>query len=169
MKYYKVPTSTQSDDKNTASSAVVGQSPHTDNRFITVLDQINQVQGLEILTKQGNWVQVTIPKGAVVVSVGDAFKVWSNGRLHASRHRVIMSSSSTVDNKLEDRYSCALFGLPEEESIIQPQNELADMEHPLLYRPFILAGFFKYITTNIYALSDNPLRNYAGIELVLQN
>lgn len=148
---YKVPPSNNNND---TSSAAVGLVPHTDKSALTVLCQ-NKVQGLEILTKQGQWVQVSVPKGAVVVFVGDALKAWSNGRLHAVTHRVMMSG----DIK-ENRYSFAVFGLPKEEFMIEVPNELIDNEHPLLYRPFNFAEYFTYFTANI---RDDALEVYAGV------
>lgn len=62
---YKVPTS---EDQN------LGLVAHTDKNAITILCQ-NEVQGLEIVTKEGHWEQVVVPKDALVVMVGDALKV----------------------------------------------------------------------------------------------
>ena len=147
---YKVPPSNDS----YTSSAAIGLVPHTDKSTLTVLCQ-NEVQGLEILTKQGQWVRVPVPERAVVVFVGDALKAWSNGRLHAVTHRVMMSR----DIK-EERYSFAMFGLPKEEFMIQVPNELIDNEHPLLYQPFNFAEYVNYFTANI---RDDALEVYAGV------
>ncbi|KAM5566294.1 hypothetical protein ABKV19_019980 [Rosa sericea] len=147
---YKIPSSNDSD----TSSAAVGLVPHTDKSALTVLCQ-NEVQGLEILTKQGQWIEVTVPERAIVVFVGDALKAWSNARLHAVTHRVMMSK----DIK-EDMYSFAVFGWPKEEFMIEVPNELIDNEHPLLYRPFNFAEYFTYFTANI---RDDALELYAGV------
>ena len=82
---YKIPPIS-----NDVRDTSVGLVPHTDKSSLTILCQ-NEVQGLEILTKQGQWVRVPVPERAVVVFVGDALKAWSNGRLHAVTHRVMMS------------------------------------------------------------------------------
>ena len=47
---------------------------HTDKNPLTVLCQ-NDVQGLEVITKEGHWEEVVVPKDAFVVIVGDALKV----------------------------------------------------------------------------------------------
>ncbi|GFZ05484.1 hypothetical protein Acr_17g0010560 [Actinidia rufa] len=52
----------------------IGLKPHVDKTILTILCQ-NSVQGLEILTKQGNWIPINIPRGALVVIVGDALEV----------------------------------------------------------------------------------------------
>lgn len=64
---YKVPPPS---DGGTA----IGLVPHTDKNSLTILFQ-NDVQGLDVLTKQGNWVQLEIPEGSFTVIVGDTLKV----------------------------------------------------------------------------------------------
>ncbi|BFG18756.1 hypothetical protein CerSpe_050300 [Prunus speciosa] len=130
----------------------LGLVPHTDKNTLTILCQ-NDVQGLEILTKQGKWVEVMVPKEAVMVFVGDALKAWSNGRLHAVTHRVMMSGD-------KERYSYALFSLPKEEVVIEVPQEFIDKEHPLLYKPFNFAEYFTYFTSNT---REDALELYAGV------
>ncbi|KAF2304536.1 hypothetical protein GH714_033096 [Hevea brasiliensis] len=125
---------------------------HTDKNAITILCQ-NEVQGLEVQTKDGNWAQVMVPRDALVVIVGEALKVWSNGRLQAARHRVVVRGD-------KDRYSCGLFSMPKEETMIEVPSELVDKEHPLLYRPFIFADYISYYASK---LSDDALEIFAGI------
>ncbi|KAH7524730.1 hypothetical protein FEM48_Zijuj06G0150500 [Ziziphus jujuba var. spinosa] len=140
---YKVPPN---DD------AAIGLVPHTDKNILTLLFQ-NDVQGLEVLTKEGNWVQVEIPEGSFVVMVGDALKAWSNGRLYAARHRVTMRGD-------KERYSAGLFLLPKEEMVIEVPQEFIDKDHPLLYRPFKYADYLTYFVSNV---SDDALEIYAGV------
>ncbi|KAM0968770.1 hypothetical protein ACFX13_017379 [Malus domestica] len=136
-------------------SAALGLVPHTDKNTLTILCQ-NDVQGLEILTKQGKWVEVMVPEGAVVVFVGDALKAWSNGRLHAVMHRVMMSGD-------KERYSYSLFSVPKEEVVIEVPQEFIDKEHPLLYKPFNFAEYFTYFTSNV---REDALELYAGVDIM---
>lgn len=53
---------------------VIGLSPHSDAGFLTVVLQVNQVQGLQI-RNNGAWVPVMPLDGAFVVNVGDTFEV----------------------------------------------------------------------------------------------
>ncbi|KAB1669360.1 hypothetical protein ES319_1Z052900v1 [Gossypium barbadense] len=140
---YKVPTS---GDQN------LGLVAHADKNAITILCQ-NEVQGLEIVTKEGHWKQVVVPKDALVVIVGDALKAWSNGRLVAVKHRVVMKGE-------KERYSFGLFTVPKEGAMIEAARELVDNEHPLLYRPFKFADYFSYFVSN---LNDDALEIYAGV------
>lgn len=53
----------------------VGSSPHHDKNFLTILQQ-NQVDGLQVQTKEGKWLKVsfTSPSSFAVV-VGESFMV----------------------------------------------------------------------------------------------
>lgn len=62
---YKVPPS---------SDSAIGLKAHTDKNSLTLLCQ-NEVQGLEVQTKDGDWAQVMIPQDAFMVIVGDTLKV----------------------------------------------------------------------------------------------
>jgi len=48
--------------------------PHTDQNGLTILCQ-NEVQGLQVLSKTGKWIELEIPQNGFVVIVGDILKV----------------------------------------------------------------------------------------------
>ncbi|MED6181526.1 hypothetical protein PIB30_020096 [Stylosanthes scabra] len=100
-----------------------GLVAHTDKNTLTILFQ-NDVQGLEVQTKSGKWIQLEIPHNAYVVIA------WSNGRLHAANHRVTMKGD-------KERYSVGVFTMPKDEAKIEVPPELVDANtHPLRYKPF---------------------------------
>lgn len=53
---------------------VVGLTPHSDAAVITILNQINGVDGLQI-KRNGVWLPITIQPDAFVVNVGDIMEV----------------------------------------------------------------------------------------------
>lgn len=141
---YKVPKS-----KNEEG---IGLGPHVDKTILTFLCD-NSVRGLEALTQDGIWISLRIPKGALLVMVGDALEVLSNGRLQAAKHRVIMSGE-------KERYSCAFYTIPKDGVGIEVPQELVDEDHPLLYRPFVYSEYLEKHLTNT---NFDALQVHAGI------
>lgn len=80
-------------------------------------------------------------------------QAWSNGRIEAARHRVVMKGK-------KERYTFGLFSMPKEGAIIQVPNELVDIHHPLLYRPFIFSDFYYNFVNNI---REHALQDFAGL------
>ncbi|CAJ1973758.1 unnamed protein product [Sphenostylis stenocarpa] len=130
---YKVPES--NNDSQTCLP------PHTDNSALTILCQ-KDVQGLQVLSKTDKWIELEIPPDGFVVLVGDILKAWSNGRLHAVTHRVMLGGE-------KERYSFGLFAMPKEEMNIEVPDELVDDKvHPLRYHPFNYGEYFNYFVSN---------------------
>lgn len=53
---------------------VIGPTPHSDATGLTLLVQINEVQGLQI-RKDGKWVPIEPVSGAIIVNIGDILEV----------------------------------------------------------------------------------------------
>ncbi|KAK7352748.1 hypothetical protein VNO80_18176 [Phaseolus coccineus] len=129
---YKVPES------NNESELVL--PAHTDNSTLTILCQ-KDVQGLQVLSKTDKWIELEIPQNGFVVLVSDILKAWSNGRLHAVTHKVVLRE--------KERYAFGVFAGPKEEMNIEVPDELVDNQiHPLRYRPFNYGEYFNYYVSN---------------------
>ncbi|XP_052487289.1 probable 2-oxoglutarate-dependent dioxygenase AOP1 [Gossypium raimondii] len=63
-------------------------SAHTDKLCSALLCE-DGISGLEIETKDGEWVKLCTPPGTFVFLYGD-LNAWSNGRMHAANHRVML-------------------------------------------------------------------------------
>ncbi|KAI0515775.1 hypothetical protein KFK09_008442 [Dendrobium nobile] len=107
----------------------IGGAVHTDNSFITVVLEDESVDGLEIMDLTGNFVSVDPVPGTFLCTMGDIAKIWSNGRFHNVRHRIICK-------KAMPRTTVALFMLAPKDNKIEPQAEFVDFEHPKLYQSF---------------------------------
>ncbi|KAI3857608.1 hypothetical protein MKW98_028872 [Papaver atlanticum] len=129
----------------------LGLSPHTDQDLITILYEDRQ--GLEILSKEGQWLQVVQQPKTFVVMVGKTLMAWSNGRMHAPKHRVMVKGE-------KDRYSYGLFVCLKEGVIVETPTELVDKDHPLLFRPFNYRDYIQYLRANFYL--DSALDTFAG-------
>ncbi|KZV30820.1 hypothetical protein F511_37017 [Dorcoceras hygrometricum] len=131
----------------------LGLTAHTDKNMMTILYQ-NEVNGLELQTKDGHWITVEPSPNSLIVIIGDAFHAWTNGRLRSAYHRVMMKGSV-------DRYSVGLFSIPKEGYIIKAPEEMIDEEHPLLYKPYDHFEFVKFFYTDQGGLT--ALKAYCGV------
>ncbi|XP_042018666.1 probable 2-oxoglutarate-dependent dioxygenase AOP1 [Salvia splendens] len=137
--------------------STLGLFSHTDKNFISTLHQLNHVNGLLILTKDGKtWIPAnpTSPDSFVVL-VGTTFRAWTNGRLHDPTHKVVVSGDET-------RYMIGLFTVAKEGCVIKTPEELVDEDHPLLYKPFDYYKFNKFTTTDAGRALPDPLKEYCG-------
>ncbi|KAK1437399.1 hypothetical protein QVD17_03190 [Tagetes erecta] len=131
----------------------VGAMIHTDKNFLTILSQ-NQMNGLEVQIKDGEWMSVDFSPSSFVVMATDAFMAWSNGRIKSPSHRVLMNAE-------EDRYSIALFSF--KKGIIETPEELVDDQHPLKFKPFDHYKFLEFYAKNLRYLDERALMLYCGI------
>ncbi|KAK8468968.1 hypothetical protein PHAVU_006G168190 [Phaseolus vulgaris] len=113
---------------------VMGLSAHSDASGITILNQINGVNGLQI-HKDGDWIPVNITSDALVVNIGDILEIMSNGAYESVKHRATVNSEN-------ERISIAMFFLPKFESEIGPAVSLTNPEKPPLFRR---TGVEKYV------------------------
>ncbi|CAI8600331.1 unnamed protein product [Vicia faba] len=131
----------------------IGLVPHTDKGTISFICD-NGVQGLQLLSKTGNWVDINIPPNGFVVVVGDILQAWSNGRLEAATHRVVA--------KDEERFVFVFFAVPREGLIIKGPSELVDNEnYPKRYRPFNYDEYVNY--HHSIGSQEAPMEKFAGI------
>ncbi|RDX86165.1 putative 2-oxoglutarate-dependent dioxygenase AOP1.2, partial [Mucuna pruriens] len=127
----------------------VGVAPHTDTALLTILNQ--KVEGLGVKLKNGEWFEVGTSPSLYLVMGGDALLVWSNDRIPACEHRVLINSKI-------DRYSMGLLSYATK--IIEPQEELVDVEHPLRYKPFDHYGYLRFFLTEEAIKSDSRIKAY---------
>lgn len=88
-----------------------GSAPHTDYGFITLLAQ-DDVGGLEVRNKAGQWVPAPPIPDTFVMNVGDILARWSNDRFASTPHRVINRSG-------RERYSQPFFFDPHMDTLIE--------------------------------------------------
>ena len=56
------------------ASKVIGLTPHSDFGGLTLLVQVNEMQGLQI-KRNGKWIPIRPVPGAFIVNIGDAIEV----------------------------------------------------------------------------------------------
>ena len=89
---------------------------HTDYGSLTLLFQ-DDVGGLEVLSRTGEYVQAKPIPGTVLINIADLMQRWSGDRLVSTSHRVLVSSNGLSSSK--SRLSIAFFVSPDYDTIIE--------------------------------------------------
>ena len=108
---------------------------HEDINLITLLVGAS-AEGLQILSKQDQWVDVTAPEGCFVVNVGDMLQRLTNDRLKSTTHRVV---NPPREKWATPRFSIPFFTHPKGTMPLDCLESCVDSRHPLAYEP-ITAG-----------------------------
>ncbi|KAJ4792542.1 2-oxoglutarate (2OG) and Fe(II)-dependent oxygenase superfamily protein [Rhynchospora pubera] len=66
----------------------IGCGAHTDYGLLTLVNQDDEIQALEVQNRSGEWVYAVPLPGTFVCNIGDMLKVWSNGIYEPTLHRV---------------------------------------------------------------------------------
>ncbi|CAN6286046.1 unnamed protein product [Urochloa humidicola] len=111
----------------TEADKVVGFSPHSDADLLTLVLQVNEVQGLQVKRDDGSWVPVLPLKGAFVINVGDILQIFTNGRYRSIEHRAVINAESA-------RLSVAAFHSSSIHATIGPLGELVADQEELMYK-----------------------------------
>jgi isopenicillin N synthase-like dioxygenase len=89
----------------------IGAGEHTDYGNVTLL-ATDDVGGLEVRTRAGEWVAAPPLEDAFVVNIGDCLMRWTNDVYVSNPHRVVNASG-------RERYSIAYFFDPNPEAIVE--------------------------------------------------
>ncbi len=108
---------------------------HEDINLITLLVGAS-ADGLQILTKQNEWVGVTSLPEQIVVNVGDMLQRLTNNKLKSTTHRVVNPSR---DKWHTSRFSIPFFLHPRGEMSLACLESTIDKAHPKAY-PDATAG-----------------------------
>ncbi|KAI3680871.1 hypothetical protein L6452_35648 [Arctium lappa] len=120
---------------------VIGLTPHSDAAGITILLQVNGIEGLQV-KKDGIWIPVNFLPDAFVINVGDVLEIMSNGVYHSIEHR------ATV-NATKERISLAMFFNPKLEAVVGPAKSLLNNTgNPPLYKTLVMEQYLKEFFSN---------------------
>ncbi|KAF8690485.1 hypothetical protein HU200_040841 [Digitaria exilis] len=103
-----------------AHDNVLGISPHSDISTLTLVWELNLVEGLQI-KRQGAWVPIKPQSNALVVNVGDFLEILTNGKYQSIEHRVTV-------NPHKERMSISAFHLPKFDMSVGPLSEIVGQE-----------------------------------------
>ncbi|KAJ4726529.1 2-oxoglutarate (2OG) and Fe(II)-dependent oxygenase superfamily protein [Melia azedarach] len=139
-------------DLENGKKKVIGLTPHSDASGLTILLQINEVEGLQI-KKNGKWLPVTpVLPNAFIVNIGDTLEIITNGTYRSIEHR------ATV-NSVQDRLSIATFYNPRYDGELRPASSLISEKRPASFRTITVEGYLK-------GLFARELREKSCLDLV---
>ncbi len=111
-----------------------GIGPHTDYGYGSILAQAN-VPGLEILTRDGQWVQAPALEGHLLFNNGDMCQLWTNDRFRSAPHRVINRSGA-------ERYSIPFFVTPRFDVTLECLPTCRGPDRPPRYAPISYGEYY---------------------------
>ncbi|XP_059280927.1 feruloyl CoA ortho-hydroxylase F6H1-3-like [Lycium ferocissimum] len=115
----------------------VGVGRHSDVSTLTILLQ-DSIGGLYV-RKLGSdtWLPVPPISGALVINIGDALQIRSNGRYKSIEHRVIANGSN-------NRVSVPIFVNPKPNDVIGPIQEVLESGEKAMYKQVLYSDYVKH-------------------------
>ena len=93
-------------------------------------------------TVDGAFVEAAPVEDTIVVNIGLLLENWTNGRLRATRHRVVRPTD-------EERMSLVLFALPDEGVWVEPLQDLKREDDPIHYKAVSAQEFCRQLLSEI--------------------
>lgn len=113
---------------------------HEDINLITLLLGAEEA-GLELLDRDGRWLAIKPPEGALVVNVGDMLQRLTNHVLPSTTHRVV---NPPPERRGRSRYSMPFFLHPAPDFLIETLPATVTADSPNLYPAPITAHDYLY-------------------------
>ncbi|GAY54999.1 hypothetical protein CUMW_161030 [Citrus unshiu] len=114
---------------------VMGLSPHSDAAALTILLQLNEVEGLQV-KKDGKWIPVTPLPDAFIVNIGDTLEIITNGTYRSIEHRAVV-------NSVQERLSVATVYSVRYDGEVYPASSLISEKTPPLFRRMRIEEYFR--------------------------
>jgi isopenicillin N synthase-like dioxygenase len=102
---------------------------HEDINFITLLVGAS-AEGLQVLTREGEWLPITTVGDAIVVNIGDMLQRLTNHVYPSTTHRVINPQN---ENARKPRYSVPFFLHPNPDVLLDVLPSCITTENPSRY------------------------------------
>lgn len=117
----------------------VRAAEHEDINLITLLCE-GTSSGLELLTRDGEWMPVDTLRGQIVVDSGDMLSRVTNEVIPATTHRVVNPKGKDDD---VERYSLPFFVHPYPDCVLKPISVTETKDNPARFEPITADAFLK--------------------------
>jgi isopenicillin N synthase-like dioxygenase len=108
-----------------------GFAPHIDTSFLTLLAQ-SALPGLEVRTREGDWIRPPAIPGTFVVNTGEMLSRYSNDRYIPTPHRVVNANNAL-------RHAVPFFYGPGLDAMIRCVPTCVGPDNPAKYEPLLYA------------------------------
>lgn len=112
-----------------ADDSLIGIGAHTDYGCLTLLAQ-DPVGGLQVMNRDGAWIEAPHIPGTFVVNIGDMVQRLTNDVYLANLHRVINTSG-------RQRYSIPFFFDVDFDTVFAPLEVCISADNPAKYEPMV--------------------------------
>ena len=119
-----------------------GIGPHTDYGHLTILAQ-QRVAGLEILTRDEQWIEAPALSGHFLVNNADLCSRWTNGRFRSAPHRVINKTG-------ERRHSIPFFTATRHDVLLECLPTCQGPDNPPKFEPITYGDYVAAINKANY-------------------
>lgn len=110
---------------------------HSDYGSLTILKTEDRPGGLQVLGKDGEWLDVPHLPGCFVVNIGDMLARWTNDRWVSTLHRVVNPPQAVAAQSR--RQSIVFFQNPNYDAVVSCLPSCTDATHPPKY-PITTSG-----------------------------
>lgn len=126
-----------------------GAGEHTDFGWLTMILQ-DKTGGLEVLDRDGRWIDALPIPGTFVVNVGDLMQRWTNDRYIATFHRV-------MNRARHERYSAAFFMDPDYHAEVACLPTCVSASSPARYEPITVGDYMdrRFLETTTFRVQPD--------------
>ncbi|XP_038999730.1 probable 2-oxoglutarate-dependent dioxygenase AOP1 [Hibiscus syriacus] len=133
-----------------------GVFAHRDKNMVTLLYQ-NEIDGLQIENKDGEWMNVKPSPNSFIVMVGDSLNALLNGGVSPTCHHVLMKGNKA-------RYGLGLFSGTVTGYHVKAPEELVNDKNPIMFEPFDYEEYLRFYFAQVpLGRAGSTLQDYCGV------